>query len=34
MADFLGNAYLFPIFFVAAAIYILINLCVPDCDLD
>ena len=28
MADFLGNAYLFPIFFVAAAIYIAINICV------
>ena len=28
MADFLGTEFLFPIFFVAAAIYILINLCV------
>jgi glutamate transport system permease protein len=28
MADFLGTQYLFPIFFVAAAIYIAINLCV------
>jgi glutamate transport system permease protein len=28
MADFLGPQYLFPIFFVAAAIYITINLCV------
>jgi glutamate transport system permease protein len=28
MADFLGNAFLFPIFFVAAAIYIAINICV------
>jgi glutamate transport system permease protein len=28
MADFLGTQFLFPIFFVAAAIYILINLCV------
>jgi glutamate transport system permease protein len=28
MADFLGNAYLFPIFFVAAAIYIAINIVV------
>lgn len=28
MADFLGPQYLFPIFFVAAAIYIAINLCV------
>ena len=28
MADFLGNAFLFPIFFVAAAIYIVINICV------
>lgn len=28
MADFLGTQFLFPIFFVAAAIYIAINLCV------
>lgn len=28
MADFLGTAFLFPIFFVAAAIYIAINICV------
>jgi glutamate transport system permease protein len=28
MADFLGNAFLFPIFFVAAAIYIAINITV------
>lgn len=28
MADFLGPAFLFPIFFVAAAIYIAINICV------
>jgi glutamate transport system permease protein len=28
MADFLGTAFLFPIFFVAAAIYIVINICV------
>ena len=28
MADFLGNAFLFPIFFVAAAIYITINIIV------
>ena len=28
MADFLGNAFLFPVFFVAAGIYIAINICV------
>lgn len=28
MADFLGPQFLFPIFFVAAAIYIVINICV------
>ncbi|MBT2249840.1 amino acid ABC transporter permease [Arthrobacter sp. BHU FT2] len=28
MADFLGNAFLFPVFFVAAAIYIAINIAV------
>lgn len=28
MADFLGTQFLFPVFFVAAAIYIAINLCV------
>jgi glutamate transport system permease protein len=28
MADFLGPAFLFPVFFVAAAIYIAINICV------
>jgi glutamate transport system permease protein len=28
MADFLGTAFLFPVFFVAAAIYIAVNICV------
>jgi glutamate transport system permease protein len=28
MADFLGTQFLFPVFFVAAAIYIAINICV------
>ncbi len=35
MADFLGPHFLFPIFFVAAAIYIAINICrFPARDLD
>ena len=35
MADFLGPQFLFPVFFVAAAIYIAINLCgVPPGHLD